>query len=44
LTIILAHAPTEDKVEEEKGEFYSKFKIICSRVPKYELWGNLTPK
>jgi len=37
LTIISAHAPTEDKGEEEKVEFYSKLERICSRVPKYEL-------
>jgi hypothetical protein len=47
LTIILAHALTEDKGEEEKAEFYSKLERICSRVPKYELlviMGTLTPK
>jgi len=37
LTIISAHAPTEDKGEGEKAEFYSKLERICSRVPKYEL-------
>jgi endonuclease/exonuclease/phosphatase family metal-dependent hydrolase len=37
LTIISAHAPTEDKREEEKAEFYSKLEIICSRAPKYDL-------
>ena len=37
LTITSAHAPTEDKGEEEKAEFYSKLERICSRVPKYEL-------
>jgi hypothetical protein len=31
----LACAPTEDKGEEEKVEFYSKLERICSRVPKY---------
>ena len=37
LTIISAYAPTEDKREEEKVEFYSKLERICSRVPKYDL-------
>jgi exonuclease III len=37
LSIISAYAHTEDKGEEEKVEFYSKFERICSRVPKYEL-------
>jgi hypothetical protein len=37
LTIILAYAPTEDKGEEGKVEFYSKLERICSRVPKYEM-------
>ena len=37
LTIISAYAPTEDKGEEEKVEFYSKLERICSRVPKYEM-------
>ena len=37
LTIISAYAPTEDKGEEEKVEFYSKLERICSRAPKYEL-------
>ena len=37
LTIITAYAPTEDKGEEEKLEFYSKLERICSRVPKYEM-------
>ena len=37
LTIISAYAPTEDKGEEEKVDFYSKLERICSRVPKYEL-------
>jgi len=33
----LACAPTDDKGEEEKIEFYSKLERICSRVPKYEM-------
>ena len=37
LTIISAYAPTEGKGEEEKVNFYSKLKRICSRVPKYEI-------
>ena len=37
LTIISAYAPTEDKGEEEKVEFYNKLERICSRVPKYEM-------
>jgi len=37
LTIISAYAPTEDKGEEEKVDFYSKLKRICGRVPKYEM-------
>jgi len=37
LTIISANAPTEDKGEDEKAEFYSKHERICSRLPKYEL-------
>jgi len=37
LTIISAYAPTEDKGEEEKVEFYSKLERICSRVPKYKM-------
>jgi len=37
LTIISAYAPTEDKGEEEKVDFYSKLERICSRVPKYEM-------
>jgi exonuclease III len=37
LTIILAYAPTEDKDEEEKVEFYGKLERICSRVPKYDM-------
>ena len=37
MTIISAHAPTEDKGGEEKAEFYSKLERICSRKPKYEL-------
>ena len=37
MTIISAHAPTEDKGGEEKAEFYSKLERICSRTPKYEL-------
>jgi exonuclease III len=37
LTIISAYAPTEDKGEEEKVEFYSKLERICSRVPKYDM-------
>ena len=37
LTIISAYAPTEDKGEEEKIEFYSTLERICSRVPKYEM-------
>jgi len=42
LTIISAYAPTEDKGEEGKVEFYNKLERTCSRVPKYEmlkLWG-----
>ena len=37
LTIISAYALTEDKVEVEKVEFYSKLERICSRVPKYDM-------
>jgi endonuclease/exonuclease/phosphatase family metal-dependent hydrolase len=37
LTIISAHAATEDKGEEEKAESYSKLERICSRAPKYDL-------
>jgi exonuclease III len=37
LTIISAYAPTEDKEEEEKVEFYSKLERISSRVPKCEM-------
>ena len=37
LTIISAYAPTEDKGEEEKAEFYSKLERICNGVPKYDL-------
>jgi endonuclease/exonuclease/phosphatase family metal-dependent hydrolase len=37
LNIIWAHAPTEDKGEEEKAEFYSKLERTCTRAPKYDL-------
>jgi endonuclease/exonuclease/phosphatase family metal-dependent hydrolase len=37
LIIILVCAPTEDKGEEEKAEFYSKLKRIRSRAPKHEM-------
>jgi hypothetical protein len=45
ITIISAHALTEDSEEEEKEKFYEQLEHICSNVQKYDaryLWVILT--
>lgn len=37
ITLISVHAPTEDKSDEEKEEFYGKLTRVYGAVPKYDL-------
>jgi endonuclease/exonuclease/phosphatase family metal-dependent hydrolase len=47
ISIISAHAPTEDKAEDEKEEFYELLQQTCWKIQKYDmliLMGNFNAK
>ncbi|PSN43357.1 hypothetical protein C0J52_15566 [Blattella germanica] len=37
LTLIAVHAPTEDKTDQVKEEFYTRLEKICDSVPNYDM-------
>jgi uncharacterized protein YqhQ len=37
LTLLTTHAPTEEKVEVAKEEFYILLKKVCDAVPNYDM-------
>jgi hypothetical protein len=36
ITIIAAHAPTEEKTDEEKEQFYDVLTTTCNQTPRYD--------
>jgi exonuclease III len=36
ITIIAAHAPTEEKADEEKEQFYDVLTTTCNQTPRYD--------
>jgi hypothetical protein len=37
ITLITVHAPTEEKEEQEKKEFYDRLEEVCGKIPKYDV-------
>ena len=47
LSIIIVHAPTEEKTDEEKEKFYEDLQIVHNKIPKHNIviiWGDLNAK
>jgi hypothetical protein len=36
MTVISAHAPTNNKDDQEKGSFYENLEDVCNRIPRYD--------
>jgi endonuclease/exonuclease/phosphatase family metal-dependent hydrolase len=37
ITVISAHAPTNDKHDQEKERFYENLEEICNRIPRHDM-------
>jgi len=37
ITVISAHAPTNDKHDQEKERFYENLEDICNRIPRHDM-------